>query len=139
MMQRESYFNVWEPMQRQVGYSQAVRVGDLVFVAGTASVGENFEPIHAGDFPAQLNVTYSRIGATLEHFGLDFRHVVREVMYVTDMGALVAAMELRKRFYRDGPFPAATGIEVRQLLYPELMIEVEVVAAFTLPQPGASR
>ena len=138
-MQRESHFNVWEPMQRQFGYSQAVRVGDLVFVAGTASVGESFEPIHIGDFPAQLRAVYGRIGETLAHFGLDFRHVVREVMYVADMEALVAASDLRRSFYGDGPYPAATGVEVRQLLYPELMIEVEVVAAFTLPQPGASR
>lgn len=139
MMQRESRFNVWESAQRRFGYSQAVRVGDLVFVAGTASVGEDFQPIHAGDFPAQLRTVYERIGESLRQFGLDFRHVVREVIYVTDMTSLVAAMDQRKRFYGEGPYPAATGVEVRQLLFPELMIEVEVVAAFTPPDTGAPR
>jgi 2-iminobutanoate/2-iminopropanoate deaminase len=126
---RSEYFNHWEPVQRELGYSQAVRIGDLVFIAGTAAVDAQFAPVHAGDFPAQLRFVYDRLRETLAQFSLDFRHVVREVLYATDMRAMVDAMPIRKAVYGDGPFPAATGVEVKQLLFPELLIEIELIAA----------
>lgn len=128
MSQRQTYFNHWEPAQRAFGYAQAVRVGDTIYIAGTVAVDAQFQPVHTGDFGAQLQFVYARLGETLAHFGLNFSHVVREVMYATNMAGLVAAMPLRKSVYGEGPYPAATGVEVKQLLFPELMIEIEMVA-----------
>lgn len=128
-MTERIYAPEWQEAQQQIGYAQAVRHGDIVRIAGTASLGGDFLPIHAGDFDAQLRHVYETIGRTLARLGLGFDAVVRETMYVTDMDALAAAIPLRRTFYGDGPFPAATAVEVRRLLFPELLIEIEVDAA----------
>jgi enamine deaminase RidA (YjgF/YER057c/UK114 family) len=129
MANRTDLFYAWEATQKALGYSQAVRAGDTVYVSGTASLNEKFEPIHADDLPAQMRFIYQRIGETLAQFSLGFGHVVRENMYVTDMAALMPAMEFRKGIYGNGPFPASTTIEVSKLFLPGLMREIEVTAS----------
>ena len=129
MAHRTDLFHAWEATQKALGYSQAVKVGDIVYVSGTASLNEKFEAVHANDLPAQMRFIYQRIGETLAKFSLGFGHVVRENMYVTDMAALMPAMEFRKGIYGDGPFPASTTVEVSKLFLPGLMIEIEVTAS----------
>jgi enamine deaminase RidA (YjgF/YER057c/UK114 family) len=58
---------------------------------------------------------------------------VRENMFVTDMSALMPAMEFRKSIYGNGPFPASTTVEVSKLFLPGLMIEIEVTAHAAVP------
>ena len=128
MANRTDLFHTWEATQKALGYSQAVKVGDTVYVSGTASLNEKFEPAYANDLPAQMRFIYQRIGETLANFSLGFGHVVRENMYVTDMAALMPAMEFRKSIYGDGPFPTSTTVEVSKLFMPGLMIEIEVTA-----------
>jgi enamine deaminase RidA (YjgF/YER057c/UK114 family) len=131
--QRTDLFYAWETTQKTLGYSQAVKVGDTVYVSGTASLNERFEPVHPHDLPAQMRFIYQRIGETLAKFSLGFGHVVRENMFVTDMSALMPAMEFRKSIYGDGPFPASTTVEVNKLFLPGLMIEIEVTANTAVP------
>jgi len=133
MAQRTDLFYAWEATQKALGYSQAVKVGETVYVSGTASLNEKFEAVHANDLPAQMRFIYQRIGETLAKFSLDFRHVVRENMFVTDMSALMPAMEIRKSIYGNGPFPASTTVEVSKLFLPGLMIEIEVTAHAAVP------
>lgn len=123
------YMPEWQDAQRQLGYAQAVRHGDMLRVAGTASMGEGYVPVHVGDFEGQLSHVYGAIAKTLDHFGIGFGAIVRETIYVTDMDALAAALPLRLSFYGNGPYPAATAVEVRRLLLPELLVEIEVDAA----------
>lgn len=122
------YLPAWQDAQQQIGFVQAVRHGDMLRLSGTASMGDGFVPVHAGDFEAQLRYVYGAIATTLDHYGVGFEAIVRETMYTTDMDALAAAIPLRRSFYGDGPFPAATAVEVRRLLLPELLIEIEVDA-----------
>ncbi|MFC3052396.1 RidA family protein [Kordiimonas pumila] len=128
MIKRKDYFNEWEPTQKQLGYSQAVKVGDTLYIAGSAALDPDFVPMHVGDFGAQLTTVYEKLKETLEHHEMTASSVVKEVMYATDMSKLVDCMAIRKSFYGDGPFPAATGVEVTQLFHPDLMIEIEMVA-----------
>jgi enamine deaminase RidA (YjgF/YER057c/UK114 family) len=128
MTNRTDLFYAWENTQKALGYSQAVKVGDTVYVSGTASLNEKFEALHPNDLPAQMRFIYQRIGETLAKFSLGFGHVVRENMYVTDMGALMPAMAFRKSIYGDGPFPSSTTVEVSKLFLPGLMIEIEITA-----------
>jgi len=118
----------WQAAQQQIGFAQAVSDGRLLHVSGTASLDAEFSPLHVGDFNAQFEFVYRQIDRTLAGLGLGFGDIVREVMYVTDMDALAAAIPLRKTFYGNGPFPASTGIEVRRLLFPELLVEIQVDA-----------
>ncbi len=128
MTERTDLFYAWESVQKRFGYSQGVRVGDTVYLAGTASLDENFAAVHPGDLPAQMRFIYQRIGESLAKFSLGFGDVVRENMYVTDIDALMPAMDYRKSIYGDGPFPASTTVEVKRLFMPGLMIEIEITA-----------
>ncbi|MFG2520354.1 RidA family protein [Streptomyces sp. NPDC048527] len=119
----------WESQQRSLGYSQGVRVDNTVWLSGTAALDKDFNCVSPGDLPAQMAFVYARIKESLARYSLDFRHVVRESMYVTDMEALVGALPYRKRMYADGPFPTSTTVQVNQLIVPGLMIEIEVVAS----------
>ncbi len=133
MSDRSDLFYAWGATQKALGYSQAVKVGDTVYVSGTASLNERFEAAFPNDLPAQMRFIYMRIGETLAKFSLGFGHVVRENMYVTDMDALLPALPFRKGIYGDGPFPASTTVEVKRLLLPGLMIEIEVTASTAGP------
>ncbi len=128
MADRTHLFYAWESIQKRFGYSQGVRVGDTVYLAGTASLDENFTVVHAGDLPAQMRFIYQRIGESLAKFSLGFGDVVRENMYVTSIDALMPAMDYRKSIYGDGPFPASTTLEVQRLFMAGLMIEIEITA-----------
>jgi enamine deaminase RidA (YjgF/YER057c/UK114 family) len=125
---RRDLFYYWESAQRSLGYSQGVQVGDTVWLSGTAALDQNFAPVSPGDLAAQMSFIYQRIGESLARYALDFRHVVRENMYVTDMPALINALPYRKSVYGAGPFPTSTTIQVSRLLLPELAIEIEVTA-----------
>ncbi|MGI5239299.1 RidA family protein [Dactylosporangium sp. CA-139066] len=125
---RTNLMYYWVSDQQSLGYSQAVQVGDTVWLSGTASLDPQFNPVHPDDLAAQMAFIYQRIGETLNRFGLGFRHVVRENMYVTDMAALINALPYRKSIYGSGPFPTSTTVQVNQLLLPGLMIEIETTA-----------
>jgi 2-iminobutanoate/2-iminopropanoate deaminase len=131
MTERADLFFFWEPIQRHYGYSQGVRVGDIVFLAGTASLDESFAALYPGDLLTQMQFVYERVRESLAKYSLGFRDVVRETMYVTDMDALIAAMDYRKSIYGDGPFPATTAVEVKRLFVAGLMIEIEITASIS--------
>ncbi|MFT3829463.1 MAG: Rid family hydrolase [Opitutaceae bacterium] len=114
----------WE---NDIGYAQAVRVGNTLYVSG--SVG-------AGPMDQAIEHAFGTIQRTLARYGLDFRHVVKENAYTTDLEALKAAKEVRKKFYGTD-FPAATWVQVARLFQPEYVLEVEVVAFFPEPAAGA--
>jgi enamine deaminase RidA (YjgF/YER057c/UK114 family) len=113
-------FHINEAGERAVGYCQAVRSGNMLYISGhTAS----------GDMPAAVQTVYTRLGKTLAAHGLTFADVVKENVYTTDMDALVKAKDVRLPFYNNH-FPAATWVSVQRLFTPQLVIEVELVAAF---------
>ncbi|MGI5229476.1 RidA family protein [Actinoallomurus sp. CA-142502] len=130
---RTDLFYYWEAQQHSLGFSQGVRVDNTLWLSGTAALDRDFNPVASGDLAAQMKFIYQRIRESLAEYGLDFRHVVRENMYVTDMAALTDALPYRKSIYADGPFPTSTTIQVNQLLVPGLMIEIEVTACRALP------
>jgi 2-iminobutanoate/2-iminopropanoate deaminase len=126
--ERVDVFHGWEAIQRKYGYTQAIRAGNTVYVSGTGSLDEEFGILHPGDLPAQMRVIYARIGEALAHFSLGHNHIVRETMYVTDLAALMPAMNFRKSIYGNGPFPTSTTVEVSRLFVPGMLIEIETTA-----------
>jgi enamine deaminase RidA (YjgF/YER057c/UK114 family) len=130
---RTDLFYYWESQQKELGFSQGVQVDNTLWLSGTAALDKDFNPVSPGDLAAQMQFIYQRIRDSLGKYSLDFRHVVRENMYVTDMNALTDALPYRKSVYGGGPFPTSTTIQVNQLLLPGLMIEIEVTACRALP------
>jgi 2-iminobutanoate/2-iminopropanoate deaminase len=116
-------------------FSRALRLDlgayKVLVVSGTASVNEEGQPEHIGDFKAQLWRTYVNITTLLEAEGMSWHDVVRTTNYLRDIERDYGEFnKIRTSFYRWmnlDPLPAATGIQAR-LCWETLLVEVEVYA-----------
>lgn len=115
----------WDP----VGYSRAIRCGNVIEVAGTTAMrpGETVEIIAPGDMYGQTRACLEIIVGALAELGADPEHVVRTRMFVTDISRWREAGRAHGEFFGDIK-PASTMLEVRAFLDPELLIEIEATA-----------
>lgn len=119
-------FEAFEGQQEMLGFSQAVKVGDTIHVAGTVGVGEG---LHIPDTMAeQMELAYRNVAETLAHFGARMSDVVEQRVYVTNIDEASAALEVRKAAYGGKDLPTSTMVEVSRLALPQLKFEVAVVA-----------
>lgn len=114
----------WEDI---VGYSRAVRVGNVVEVAGTTAVSPTGSVLAPGDPYLQTLHILSTIEKALLEAGATLQDVVRSRIFVTDISQWEAVGRAHGEFFRDIK-PAATMVEVTGLIDPEMMVEIEVVA-----------
>jgi enamine deaminase RidA (YjgF/YER057c/UK114 family) len=108
------------PWENKIGYTQAIRVGNTLYVSGVTG---------GGPMPDAIRKSYGIIAEVLAAHGLSFQHVVKETIYTTDIEALNTHRDVRKTYYA-AEFPAATWVQVSRLLNLEHVIEVEVTAVF---------
>jgi 2-iminobutanoate/2-iminopropanoate deaminase len=113
-------FHLNEKVEKEIGYAQAVRIGDTLYISG--SVG-------AGEMPGAMRESYDELKKTLAAHGLDFRNVVKENVFATDLDAFKAKKEIRKEYYGT-ECPAGTWVQVQRLYLPKFVVEVELVAVF---------
>jgi len=110
----------------------------VLLISGTASIDENGESVHIGDFRAQLRRTYDNITGLLAAEGATWKDIVRTTCYLRDIERDYAAFnEERTAFFRQqglDPLPASTGIQAI-LCRPELLVEIEAIAMF-VPTTG---
>jgi len=116
------------PWEQEIGYSQALRVGNMIYVSGTTGTDENGNP---ADLESQMKLAYTGIRKTLAQFGADLTNVVVERIYTTDMDALIKAQGTRKTIYGSW-LPPATWTEVKRLYEKPAKIEIEVEARIDL-------
>ena len=114
----------WE---KKFGYSRAVRVGNLIFVAGTTAVDENGTVFGPGDPGAQARFIFQKIGRALTEAGASLADVVRVRTFVTDISRWEDVARVQGEMFSEIR-PAATLVEVSALVKPELLVEIEVDA-----------
>jgi enamine deaminase RidA (YjgF/YER057c/UK114 family) len=114
---------IWEDT---VGYSRAVRIGNVIEVAGTTAT-DGDSVVGIGDLYAQTRYTLQKIEKALQEAGANLQDVVRTRIYVTDISQWEAAGRAHGEFFRHIK-PASTMVEVSALIKPELLVEIEATA-----------
>ncbi len=116
-------------MEEAYGFSQAVRVGDIIYVSGQTAMGDDFAAVGGDDMAAQMREAYAGVTRVLAMFGAEPSDVVDETLFVTDvMAAATCAKEVRGEVYGAAFAVASTLIGVAALGSPDLMIEIKCVA-----------
>ena len=107
--------------------SQAMRVGDLIFVSGQAAIDRDGQLVGVGDFDAQAEQAFRNLSDVLQAGGSSLSDIVKVTIFLTDMANFPKIVELRGKWFSE-PYPADTIVQVVALALPELEIEIEAVA-----------
>lgn len=126
MNKRTNYSSgaVWEDI---VGYSRAVKVGNHIEVSGTVAADENGQVIGRNDAYQQTVVVLQKIEKALKEAGASLNDVVRTRMFVTDISRFEEYGKAHGEFFANIK-PCTSMIEVKGLVAPEYLIEIEATA-----------
>lgn len=128
-MQRTNYSSgvKWEDI---VGYSRAVKVGNVIEVTGTVAVNENNELVGPNSPYKQTRFILQKIEKVLQQAGASLKDVVRTRMFVTDISLWEEYGKAHGEFFGDIK-PCTSMIEIKALIAPEYLIEIEATAILT--------
>ena len=115
------------PYEPNIGFSRAVRVGDLISVSGTAPIGPDGKTLGPGNPAAQARRCFEIIRAALEDAGSSLSDVVRTRIFLTDIADWEKVAEVHGEFFHDIR-PASTIIQISRLIDPDWLVEIEADA-----------
>jgi len=114
----------WEDI---VGYSRAVKIGNIIEVTGTVASGDDGNVVGKDDAYAQTKFIYQKIEIVLQRAGARMSDVVRVRMFVTDISRWQEYGKAHSEFFKDIK-PCNTMVEVSALIEPGYLIEIEATA-----------
>lgn len=114
----------YEPFRIALGY----RVGDVVVLSGQAAIDREGNVVGAGDFDTQARQVFENLEYVLALAGSSMENIINVNIFMTDMSHFPKIVELRERYFTP-PYPADTIVGVTSLALPELMIEIQAIAA----------
>lgn len=126
-MNRRSNFADGAPWESVVGYSRAVRIGAQVFVSGTTAIDADGNIVGGDDPYLQARQALSNIAAALARAGAAISDVVRTRIYVVDIAQWEAIGRAHVEIF-SGIRPACSMVEVKRLIAPEMLVEIEADA-----------
>ena len=130
MDNQRTHYTSGAQWESRVGYSRAVKVGNLVEVSGTVAADENGAVIGEGDAYRQTKAILQKIEAVLLQAGASLNDVVRTRMFVTDISRWEAYGRAHGEVF-SGINPCTTMVEVKALIAPQYLIEIEATAVLS--------
>jgi enamine deaminase RidA (YjgF/YER057c/UK114 family) len=123
---REKIFSgtPWEP---KLGYSRAIKVGDMVYVSGTTATDASGKVVAPGDMYAQTVQAIRNIENALKRLGLGLEYVVRTRIYVTKIELWEEVARAHAEFF-GSVHPATSLVEISRFIEPDMLVEIEAVA-----------
>ena len=115
------------PYEPSIGFSRAVRVGNLISVSGTAPIGPDRETVGPSNPSAQARRCFEIIQAALEDAGSSLSDVVRTRILLTNIDDWEKVAEVHGEFFRDVR-PASTIVQVSRFIDPDWLVEIEADA-----------
>lgn len=128
-MKKRELFSSGAPWENIVGYSRAIRVGNVIEISGTTAV-DGDQVIGKGDVHQQTVFILKKIQQILQDAGSSMEDVVRTRMYVRDISQWKEVAGAHALFFKDIK-PATSMVEVSNLIDGELLIEIEATAIIT--------
>ena len=130
MLPARSNYSSDTPWESIAGYSRAVRIGNIIEVAGTTAVDTEGQVVGAGDISKQTDYIFNKIRNALNDAGSKMSDVIRTRMYLTDINDWEKVARVHGDIFSDIK-PVSTLVEVSGLIDEELLIEIEVSAVVT--------
>ena len=109
-------------------YSQAVRVGDLLFLSGQVPLDPATGNMVEGDIVAQTRRVLDNMGAILKSAGLSYAHVARTTIFLADMNDFAKVNEVYGSYFTE-PYPARATVQVARLPK-DARVEIDAIASF---------
>lgn len=109
------HYGDWE---KQIGYTQVVQVGKHLYISGVTSNGKDIEE--------QVHGVYKRIESILSDYNTHTGRIVKEILFTKDMELMKTAIPIRRQYFPEGEYPAATWVEIERLYLSEFLVEVDV-------------
>ena len=121
------YFNLRPKLEKEYGYTHAVKIGDDLKISGAVSMTDSGTIIGAGDMELQMKNCYSDLEKILQHYGYTVDDVVAENIYTTNMAEFIKVSGFRNSIYKK-QFPTGTWLEVKGLAVEGQLIEIDMEA-----------
>ena len=121
------YFNLRPALEKEYGYTHAVRIGNELKISGAVSMTDSGVVIGPGNMEVQMKNCYSDLEKILKHFGYTFDDVYAENIYTTNMAEFEKAAGFRNTIYKK-QFPTGTWLEVKGLALVNQVIEIDMEA-----------
>jgi 2-iminobutanoate/2-iminopropanoate deaminase len=121
------YFNLRPKLEKDYGYSHAVKIGDDLKISGAVSMNDSGIIVAPGNMEQQMKNCYSDLEKILQHYGYTYDDVVAENIYTTNMADFIKVSGFRNSIYKK-QFPTGTWLEVKGLAIEGQLIEIDMEA-----------
>jgi 2-iminobutanoate/2-iminopropanoate deaminase len=121
------YFNLRPKLEKDYGYTHAVKIGDDLKISGAVSMNDTGHIVAPGDVAQQMKNCYSDLEKILQHYGYTYDDVYAENIYTTNMVEFIKVSGFRNTIYKK-QFPTGTWLEVKGLAVEGQLIEIDMEA-----------